>query len=123
MPAGLIGEEHGVSARRHGRGDLDEMQIHRLCVAGGQDQAGALALLRTDGTEDVGRGCALIAGRARAGAALRPPARDLVLLADAGFVLEPNLYDLDVDRLFARNFVQARVEVFLKSSIAPSTWA
>ena len=123
VPSGLIDQEHGVGAWRDGLGDLDEMQVHRLGVAGGQDQAGALALLRTDGTEDVSRGGALIAGRAGAGTALRPPARDLVLLADARFVLKPNLYDLDVDRLFARNFVQARVEVFLKSSIAPSTWA
>jgi hypothetical protein len=99
------------------------MQVHRLGVAGGQDQSDALALLGADSAEDVGRGGALIAGRAGAGTALRPAARDLVLLADARFVLEPNLYDFDVDRLFARNFVQASAEVFLKSSIAPSTWA
>ena len=65
----------------------------------------------------------MIAGRAGAGAALGPAARDLVLLADARFVLEPNLYGVDVDRLFARDFTQARGEVFLKSSIAPATWA
>jgi hypothetical protein len=112
-----------VSARRDGRGDFDEMQVHRLGIAGGQDQAGAFALLGADGTEDVGRGGALIARCAGAGTALRPPARDLVLLADARLVLEPNLYDLDIDRLLARNLVQARGEVFLKSSIAPSTWA
>ena len=104
-------------------GDLREMQVHRLGVAGGQDQGRALALLRADRTEDVGRGGALIPGRARAGAALGPPAGDLVLLADARLVLEPNFYRLDVDRLFARDFVQARGEVFLKSSIAPSAWA
>ena len=34
------------------------------------------------------------------------------------FVLEPNLYGLDVERAFARDFIQARGEVFLKSSIA-----
>jgi hypothetical protein len=53
----------------------------------------------------------LIAGSAGAGAALGPAARDLVLLADARFVLEPNLYGFDVDRLFARNFIQARGKV------------
>jgi hypothetical protein len=58
-----------------------------------------------------------------AGAALGPAACDLVLLADARLVLEPNLYGFDVDRLFARNFIQARGEVFLKSSIAPAAWA
>ena len=55
--------------------------------------------------------------------ALRPAASDLVLLADASFVLEPNLYCLDVDRLLTRDFIQARGEVFLKSSITPSAWA
>jgi hypothetical protein len=53
----------------------------------------------------------------------RPAARDLVLLADARFVLEPNLYGFDVDRPFARDFIQARGEVFLKSSIALAAWA
>ena len=112
-----------MSAGRDGRGDCDEMQVHRLGVAGGQDQAGALALLGADGTEDVGRGGALIARSAGAGAALGPPARDLVLLADARLVLEPNLYGLDVDRLVVRDLAQARGEVFLKSSIAPTAWA
>jgi hypothetical protein len=37
VPAGLIGQEHGVSAGRDGRGDCDEMQVHCLGVAGGQD--------------------------------------------------------------------------------------
>ena len=123
VPAGLIDQEHGVGARRDGLGDLDEMQVHRLGIAGGQDQGSALALLRADGAEDVGRGGALIAGSARACAALGPSARDLVLLADARLVLEPNLYGLDIDRLFVRDFVQARGEVFLKSSIAPAAWA
>ena len=97
VPAGLIGQEHGVSAGRDGRGDCDEMQVHRLGVAGGQDQAGALALFGADGTEDVGRGGALIARSAGAGPALGPPARDLVFLANACLVLKPNLYGLDID--------------------------
>ena len=86
-----------MSAGRDGRGDCDEMQVHRLSVAGGQDQAGALALFGADGTEDVGRGGALIARSAGAGPALGPPARDLVFLANACLVLKPNLYGLDID--------------------------
>ena len=38
-------------------------------------------------------------------------------------VLEPNFYLADVDRLFARDFIQARWELFLKSSMAPSACA
>ena len=87
VPAGLIDEEDGVGAWCDGLGDLREVQVHRLGVAGRQDQGRALALFRADGTEDVGRGGALIAGRARARAALRPAAGDLVLLADTSLVL------------------------------------
>ena len=123
MPAGLIDEEHGVGARRDGLCDLGEMQVHRLGVASGQDQGGALALLRADGAEDIGRGGALIAGSAWAGATLGPQAGDLVLLADTSLICEPDFYLVAVDRLLARDLVQARGEVFLKSSIALSAWA
>ena len=123
VPACLINQEHGVGAERDGLGDLCEMQVHRLGIAGGQDQSRALALLWANGTEDVGRGGALIAGSARACAAPGPSARDLVLLADARFVLEPNLYCFDIDGPFARDFIQARGEVFLKFSITPAGWA
>src|SRR3974390_1490961 len=107
------------------------MQIHRLGVAGRQDQGRTLALLWADGAEDVGGGGALIAGRAWTGAAFGPPAGasfgppggDLVLLANTSFVLEPDFYLVDIDRLRARDCVQARGEVFLKSSIAPSACA
>ena len=73
--------------------------------------------------KDVGGGGALIAGRTWASATLGPPAHDLVLLTDARLVLEPNLYCPNIDCLFARDFIQARGEVFLKSSITPSTRA
>ena len=112
-----------MCAGLYGLGDLHEMQVHRLGIAGRQDQGRALALFRADGAEDICRGGALIAGSARAGAALRPAAGDLVLLADPSFVLEPNLYRLDIDRLPVRDCLQARGEVFLKSSITPSACA
>jgi hypothetical protein len=99
------------------------MQVHRFGITGGHDESRAFALLRTDSTENVGRSRALIADSTRPGAALGPSARDLVLLADARLILEPNLYGLDVDRLVVRDLAQARGEVFLKSSIAPTAWA
>jgi hypothetical protein len=43
-----------VSPRRHLGRDLGEVQVHRLGVAGWQDQGRALALFRADGAEDVG---------------------------------------------------------------------
>ena len=104
-------------------GDLHEVQVHRLGIAGRQDQGRALALFRADRTEDVGGGGALITGRARTGAALGPAAGDLVFLADTSLICEPDFYLVDVDCLLARDCVQARGEVFLKSSIAPSACA
>jgi hypothetical protein len=123
VPTRLIDEEGGVDTGRDGLGDLGEMQVHRLGIAGGHDQGRALAFLRADGAEDVGRGGALIAGGRWASATLGPPARDLILLADARLVLEPNFYCLDIDCLFARDFIQARGKVFLKFSIASAAWA
>ena len=99
------------------------MQVHRLGIAGRQDQGRALAILWADGAEDIGRCGALITGRAGAGATLCPSAGDLVLLADTSLVCEPDLYLVAVDRLLARDCVQTRGEVFLKSSIAPSACA
>ena len=112
-----------MGSRCDGAGDFRQMQVHRLGIAGRQDQGDSLSLLRADGSEDVGRGGALIPRSARASAALGPPAGDLVLLADTSLVLEPNFYLADVDRFFARDFIQARRELFLKSSMAPSACA
>ena len=123
MPACLIDQEHSVCAGRNGLGDLHEMQVHRLGVAGGQDQGRTLALLRADGAEDVGGSGALVAGRTWARAALRPAAGDLVLLADTSLICEPDFYRVDADRLLTRDCVQARGEAFLKSSIAPAACA
>ena len=104
-------------------GDFREVQVHRFGIAGGQDQSRALAQFRADGTEDIGRCGSLIPRSARASAALRPPAGDLVLLADTSLVLEPDFYLVAADLLCARDLVQARWEVFLKFSIAPSACA
>ena len=123
MPSGLIDEEDGVGSWCDRLGYFGQMQVHRFGVAEGQDQSRALSLLRADGSEDVGRGGALIPRSARASAALGPPAGDLVLLTNARFIREPNLYFFDIDCLFARDFIQARWEVFLKSSMAPSACA
>jgi hypothetical protein len=123
MPSGLIDEKDGVGSWCDRLGDFHEMQVHRFGVAGGQDQSRALALFRADGTEDIGRCGSLIPRSARASAALGPPAGDLVLLADTSLVLKPNFYLTDVDRFFARDLIQARWELFLKSSMAPSACA
>jgi len=93
--------------------------VHRLGVAPWQDESDAFALLRADGAEDIGPLGALIVRRTGPCSAFGPSPRDLVLLADAGFVLEP-----DFDR-YARNEAgadsrQLGGEVFLKASTANS---
>jgi hypothetical protein len=47
----------------------------------------------------------LILARCRPGATPRPAAGDLVLLADTGFVAEPDLYGAALDALLLGNFV------------------
>jgi len=123
VPAGLIEDDDGVCASRNLGSDLGDMQVHRFSVAGGHDKGRALSLLRADGTEDVGRGCPLVARGRGSCPTLCPASRDLVLLADARLVGEPDLYPVRVNALVLCDCLQTRREVFLKSSMAPSAWA
>jgi hypothetical protein len=120
VPASLIDQEDGMGSGRNRFGDFCKMQVHRLAVAGRQDQGRALALLGADRAEDVGGSGTLVARRTGAGAALRPAASDFVLLADAGLVGEPDFYCIAVDALLARDRLQTGGEASLKSSIAPA---
>ena len=54
MPSGLVDDEYGVLAWSHFGGDFGEVQVHRLGVAGGQDERGSLAIAGADSPEDVG---------------------------------------------------------------------
>src|SRR3954467_1570158 len=106
----------------HGLRDFRQVQAHGLRVASGQDQGRALALLGADRPEDVDRACSLIVGGALPGPPSGPAARDLVLLADTGLVLPPQLdrgavWEARPDRL------QGGGETFLKSSSASGFWA
>jgi len=116
----LIDQEDGMGGGCDRFGDLHKMQVHRLAVAGRQDQGRALALVRADRAEDVGGSGPLVARRARASATLGPAAGNFVLLADAGLIGEPNLYRVAVDAFRARDRLQTFREAFLKFSIAPA---
>jgi len=61
-------------------------------------------------------------GRGWPGAALGPPAGDLVLLPDAGFILEPELYVLALS-LSGGDLCQLGGEVFLNAAMASRSWA
>ena len=119
VPSGLVQEENGMLAGRNLGRDLGQVQGHRLGVATGQDERCTFAVVRAYGSEDVGRGGALIVGSAGPRPASGPAPRELVLLADPGLVGEPEFYVADVDALLARDLCQAGWEIFLKTSIAP----
>ena len=85
----MIHEQHGVGSWLYVERDLLEMQFHGLGVAKWQDETRRLAERGTDRAEDIGRGGSLILQGKRSRAAFGPASRDLVLLADASFVLEP----------------------------------
>jgi hypothetical protein len=80
-----------MGARRDAAGDLAQMELHGLGVAERQDPGGALALLGTDRTEQVGPLGALVVGGARPGSLSGLAIGQLVLLSDAHLVLKPNL--------------------------------
>ena len=79
-----------MGSRRYLGRDFVEVPLHGLGIASGQDEAGADATLRADGTEDIGRFRALVLGRRRSAAAWRPAPGELGLLADPGFILPPD---------------------------------
>jgi transposase len=89
VPASLIHEQNGVGAGLDVQRNLLKMQFHGLGIAKRQDKTDGLAERGTNRAEDVGRGGSLILQGKRSRAAFGPPPRDLILLADPGFVLEP----------------------------------
>src|ERR1700674_5201725 len=122
VPAGLIEQQDGMGARRHGTGDFCQMQRHRGGIAARQDKAGGASLGRADGAEDVGRAGALIVRRRGPRSAPRPASGDLVLLADPGLVLKPDFYRL-ARRLARGDRVEALGEIFLNAARASASWA
>ena len=103
--------------------DFLEMQSHGLAVAGGQDKPSAFPFGVADGAENIGRRRPLVVRRRRTRPTLGPAARDLVLLADARLIGEPDLYAGRIEALVLCDLIQAGGETFLKSSIAPSVCA
>src|SRR6266851_3666117 len=122
VPAGLVEQQHGVGVRRHHLGDFGQVQRHRGGVAAWQDKAGGAPPGRADRAEDIGRAGALVVRRGGPRAAPRPEPGDLVLLADPGFILEPDLYRL-ARRVALGDLVEAGGEVFLNASRASVSWA
>lgn len=123
VPSGLIHKQHGVSAGSNSLRDFGEVEVHRRGVAPGQNEARCLALLRADGTEDVGRSSALVLRRGRACATPSPSASDLILLSYARFVGPPD-FDRSVRRESRGDLVHLGSKaLFLKASTSSGFWA
>ena len=90
MPAGLIQEENGVGARGDLGGDLVEMKLHGFGVAEREDEGRASSTFGADRTEQIGRLGALIMDGSGARARPGPAIGELVFLADAHLVVEPD---------------------------------
>ena len=113
VPARAVEDEHGMGARRDGKGDLGEVGVHRGGVGEGHDEPRRHAARRADRAEDVGPLVAGVARRPRPGAALRPDPGERALLADPRLVLEPDLERLATGRLGQRRGYRLG-EAFLK---------
>lgn len=121
MPTGLVEQQDGVRASCDLRADQLQVLGHGVRVAIGHYQTGALALRRTDGTEDISPFRALVMRRPGAGSAPGPTTGDLVLLAEARFILKPDLNRRPT--VFYADRSDDIGEVFLKASMASSSWA
>ena len=92
VPASLIHQHHGVGTRFDRERYLGEMKRHGFGIAERQDQSGAFTEFGADCAKDVDRFRPLVLGCRGSRAASGPAPRDLVLLADAGLVLEPDFF-------------------------------
>jgi len=123
MPTGLIHQYNSVSARSDGERYFCQMERHGFGIAERQHQPRALAVLRADRAEDIDRFSSLVFGCRWPRPASGPAPRDLVLLPDPRFVLEPDLYRRALRESFSDLCQLGGKAPFLKASIASSFWA
>ena len=112
MPAGAIEQQHGVCALCDMARDFVEMQLHHFGVDMGKRERRALAPGRTDRAKQIRVCVALIGGLTRTCSTASPLTDQAILLADAGFVLEPD-FDGRSRRQMREMDLQRLTEVFL----------
>ena len=112
MPAGAVEQQYGVCALFDMARDFVEMELHHFGVDVGERQRRALALRRTDCAKEISVCVALTGGLTRTRSTPRPLSHEAVLLADAGFVLEPD-FDGRSRGQIGQMRLQRRFEVFL----------
>ena len=122
MPSGAVEQQDGVCAFSDVARDFVEVKLHHVGVRIGQRQSRSDAASWADRAEQIGVVVALIGGLSGSRSTPGPLADEAVLLADSGFILEP---DFDRRRLgdpLEMSFQRAR-EVFLNASTIRSSCA
>src|SRR5205823_13741753 len=117
MPSGTVADQYRVRTGRHLCADLLQVLVHGFGVDERHDDRGAGAARRTDRAEQISGIMAVVAYHRRARADRGPDVGDRALLADAGFVLEPDL-DRLADRRRRQRLGYQLGEVFLNASWA-----
>ena len=92
MPSGLIEDDDGMGAWRDLGADFGEMQGHGIGVGLGQYQGRSAMGFGAGGGEEIGGFVALVFRLSRPAALFRPLPGQLPLLADPGFIGEPDFY-------------------------------
>ena len=106
-----------MRARSDRLADLGEMEAHRFAADPGHDHGGADRPLGADRAKQPSGVVPIVALHCGAGAALRPHIAQSSLLADASFILKPNLERL-VRRLRRQCLGYQFGEVFLNVACA-----
>ena len=117
MPASLIEHKDSVRAGGDLGGNLVEVKLHSLAVAGREHECGTGSALRADRAEQVGGLGALIMRSAGARAPSGPAVGQLIFLSDPHLILEPDLYR-STGRELRADFRQAGGKVFLNACMA-----
>lgn len=122
MPTRLVHDEDSAGIVSDVARDLDQVLVHGMGVAPRHDESRSLALFGADGTEDIGRTGSLVVRRGRPCSPLGPAARDLVLLANPSFILEPDFDHFALGGA-SGDFCHSGGEVFLNASAASGSCA
>lgn len=101
--------------------DLGEVQAHRLGADMRQGECGAGAAGGADGAEQPGRNVTVVAGCGWSAAAPGPDVGQGALLADPGFILEPDFYRCSAD-CGGERLGRQRGEVFLNVAWAAASF-
>ena len=89
VPSSALHEQNGVRSAGDVAGYLVEVELHGFGIGLRQRKRGGAAR-RTDGAEQIGIFVALVGRLSRSRTAPGPLPDDAVLLADPGFILEPD---------------------------------